>query len=234
MDLPQNEKPDTDDIHLSSRFLTNKKPNARLRDIDDLNDHTKINYLPLRRKNRLHEAINLRSINKIDKAISKGYDVNERSTTTGLTPLECAVLVQMPILVSHLLSRGANPNVIDANGSSALYLALLYDYQETAIILLHGGARIYPNPPYPFLGLDAASKNAHITDLLVKQGCDPNGVNHAGFAPLHFAVINGNEDVLIYLLKLGVKKDVRSQNGQETPLEMAIRTNNSRAIELLQ
>lgn len=206
MDLPQNEKPDSDNIsHL------------------------------LRGRNKLHEAINLRSINKIDKAISKGYDVNERSTTTGLTPLECAVLVQMPILVSHLLSRGANPNVVDANRSSALYLALELDRQETTIILLHGGAKIYPNPPYPFLCLDGASRSKDITDLLVKQGCDPNAVNRAGFAPLHFAVLNSNEDVdvIVYLLKLGVKKDVQSQNG-ETPLDIAIRTNNSRAIELLQ
>lgn len=206
MDLPQNQKPNPDDIsHL------------------------------LRRKNKLHEAINLRSIDKIDRAISKGCDVNERSTTTGLTPLECAVLVQMPILVSHLLSRGANPNVVDTNGSSALYLALELDYQETSITLLHGGARIYPNPPCPFLCLDGASRSENVTYLLVKQGCDPNVANSAGFAPLHFAVLNSKEnvDVIVYLLKLGVKKDARSQNG-ETPLVIAIRTNNSRAIELLQ
>lgn len=190
----------------------------------------------LRKKNKLHEAINLRSINKIDRAISNGYSVDERSTSTGLTPLESAVLVQMPILVSHLLGVGANPNVVDGQGSSALYLALLYDYQETAIILLRGGARIHPNPPYPFLCLDAASKNVHITDLLVKQGCDPNEANHAGFTPLHFAVVNNKDDVVVltYLLNLNVKKDVRSRDARDTPLDIAIRTRNQRAIELLQ
>lgn len=71
----------------------------------------------------------------IDILLANGADIDAPSTL-GLTPLHCAIILQNLELVKYLISKGANPNAVDEDGTSCLMLALLSndEYQQNRIL----------------------------------------------------------------------------------------------------
>jgi ankyrin repeat protein len=77
--------------------------------------------------------------------------------------------------------------------------------------------------------------NGHkeITELLIAEGADVNAQdNDAGWAPLHAAARKGLKEVVEPLIAAGA--DVNAKNdGGETPLDWAIRSNHTKTADLL-
>ena len=84
--------------------------------------------------NNLIALILTNKINEIKKFIAEGGDVNLRDEW-GLTPLITATFCNDPAIVKLLLRAGANEDIKNNEGKTALDIAKEYDYQEIIKLL---------------------------------------------------------------------------------------------------
>ncbi|MFA6293734.1 MAG: ankyrin repeat domain-containing protein [Victivallales bacterium] len=89
--------------------------------------------------NLLHSAANSGDLNKVEKCISKKFDLNSRDID-GITPLHYAVRNGNAEMIKALLEKGADVNVKDNDGFSPLHYALLSGRVEICKILIGKGA----------------------------------------------------------------------------------------------
>ncbi|CAB0036432.1 unnamed protein product [Trichogramma brassicae] len=77
-----------------------------------------------------------------------------------------------------------------------------------------------------------------VAELLLRRGADPNLANGAGFTPLHFICSRNDPELVESFFEIcdenrrPVKVDARSALG-DTPLHLALRVGNGKAVELL-
>jgi ankyrin repeat protein len=72
----------------------------------------------------LYTAITKGDVAAVDRFLAQGYDVDKRAPLTSITPLMLAAAAGDLKISRLLLDRGANPNVEDKDGSTALFYAL--------------------------------------------------------------------------------------------------------------
>ncbi len=125
-----------------------------------------------------------------------------------------------PRPVAELLKRGYDPNALDPNGVSGLYLALQEGSLKVAEVLID-----FPKTNVEWRtkkdesALMIAALKGH-TDLvrkLIAKGAD---VNKPGWAPLHYAATGGHLKIMEILLEEHAFIDAESPN-KTTPLMMA-------------
>ncbi|KAJ3320294.1 hypothetical protein HDU76_000343 [Blyttiomyces sp. JEL0837] len=109
------------------------------------------------------------------------------------------------------------------------------DY-DTVKALLEAN-RVDPNTPSEsgILGLNVAIENGHLhlLDLLIENGADILALQpREGNAPIHSAAKQGNKDVVVSLLKLGVDILARNHSG-DTAAHVAATHNSDRVLRVL-
>lgn len=65
-------------------------------------------------------------------------------------------------------------------------------------------------------------ENVGVTEVLLKNGADPNFCNKGGWYPLHFATQKQNMEIVKLLVKHGAKIDQQDGKFKNTPLSVAI------------
>ena len=65
-------------------------------------------------------------------------------------------------------------------------------------------------------------ENVSVTEVLLKNGADPNFCNKGGWYPLHFATQKQNMEIVKLLVKHGAKIDQQDGKFKNTPLSVAI------------
>lgn len=137
-----------------------------------------------------------------------------------------------PRPVAELLKRGYDPNALDPNGVSGLYLALQEGSLKVAEVLID-----FPKTNVEWRtkkdesALMIAALKGH-TDLvrkLIAKGAD---VNKPGWAPLHYAATGGHLKIMEILLEEHAFIDAESPN-KTTPLMMAAMYGTPQAVKLL-
>jgi hypothetical protein len=193
-------------------------------------------------------------VTALEAALSKGGDtlsaafnqqnVNAKSPD-GSTPLHIAADRLLGDACARLLAAGADPNIKNAGGNTALDLALLHpDRIEAArvaeILVLKGGstsfadfawftqaahALDYSNLRYEDGGTPLHQAVAHkqkgFVEFLLERKVNPNIRNGAGSAPLHEAVRSGWLEGVEMLLKGGADPNVRD-GFDNSPLHIAL------------
>ncbi len=113
-----------------------------------------------------------------------------------------------------LLDKGANINALIQNFDTLLIMALENKYFDLAENLISLGANVnYPqeNPP-----LFVALKHAvpiRIINLMLEKGADINATRN-GYSPLMQFAIDGNNEMITLLLKLGANKNNMTYEGK--------------------
>jgi ankyrin repeat protein len=155
------------------------------------------------KENRVAElirAIRDGESNNIDKLIKKnnGMDVQD---DYGWTPLMYAVLGNNLDVIEKLLSHGADTNLPDRDGVTALIASII-------------------NAPQPFMVQYLPEKDkrtANIPLVLIEKGADPNRADNDGNTPLIYAVIGSHATIVEALIKKGADPNRADSNGC-TPL----------------
>lgn len=111
--------------------------------------------------------------------------------------------------VESLLRAGVNPNAADVGDSLILAIAGndtgIYDKRMVALLLKYGAN--------PSLSLSDA-RNVEIARALLNIGASPNApVGSRGETPLMEHCLNGNTEVVRYLLEHGGDPEVRDKDG---------------------
>lgn len=135
--------------------------------------------------------------------------------------------------VKNLLSKGANPNSVDANGNPMLILAIKDNSANVIDLLIND----------PKIDVDLSNKSGE-TPLMIAsiQGNLPlvktlvlkkkAMVDHIGWTPLHYACTKGHLEVAQFLIANGATVDSLSLNNT-TPLMMAVQSGNEQLVKLL-
>lgn len=122
-----------------------------------------------------------------------------------------------------LLRNGADPNIADEAGNTALHAAIQSNNMELIEALLDAGARVdtVSRGTGTPLHQAANSGNIPVADLLIKRGADVNALDCCnGITPLHVAVTRTNPtsiSMTTLLLAWGANPNARTNAGR-TPL----------------
>eukprot|EP00105_Crassostrea_gigas_P019049 XP_011437376.1 PREDICTED: uncharacterized protein LOC105335263 [Crassostrea gigas] len=176
----------------------------------------------------------------IKKMIKMGADVNTQSAI-GVTPLMDAVLDRVAPLAEILLQAGADVNIRDIFGQTALFRVLTTDCFN--LLKQHGSdftiCDIFGRPPItdvylyspedsPRSGViisDFASQRQPVYKLFLENGVSVHAKDKFGSSLLHYAAWYGAQGMAEALLKHGVPRNVTDNNGI-TPAELAWRVGN--------
>jgi uncharacterized protein len=112
-----------------------------------------------------------------------------------------------------------------ADGFTALHYAAFFGQEETARLLVEGGADVNlvaRNSKIHVTPLHSAASGGHpeIVKLLLEYGADPNSSQDGGFTPLHSAAANDDRESVEALLEAGADPSLRNDDGQ-TPADLA-------------
>lgn len=156
-----------------------------------------------------------------------GYDPNPpthdcHGLRPGKLPLTCAISAGDEAMVDILLSGGANPDLVQMYGSTALSYAVGEQRVDMVQRLLAAGAKPDPFDDWGHTPLSgaAARGNLEMMELLVEAGASVQP-SPAGRLPLHAAVKGGHFEAAQWLLQRGADIDARS-DGRITALHVAI------------
>lgn len=136
-------------------------------------------------------------------------------------------------IVKSLLSKGVNPNSVDANGTPMLILAIK-DRSNNVIELLLKDPKIDVDlsnksgeTPLMIASIDG---NLPLVKTLVLQ--NKALLDHISWTPLHYACAKGHLEVAQFLIANGATVDSMSL-GNTTPLMMAVQSGNEQLVKLL-
>jgi ankyrin repeat protein len=156
-------------------------------------------------------------INMLAKA---GAAVDAKERKYGRTPLIDAAWYGHPEALKALIDCGANVEAEDdALGRTALATA----------------ADKAADPKLNNLGEDVGTGKGHreCVKILLAAGADPNAVDQAGKAALHWAASQGNGECCQMLLDAGAVIDIRDSLFQRTPLHYAAQNAQPRSWDAL-
>ncbi len=152
----------------------------------------------------------------------------------GDNPLAEAVKRADASAVRALLDGGADANVPEADGTTALHWAVRHDNLELARLLLDHGAvagavNAFHIPP---LWLATVNGSAAMIELLLDAGADPGTAVAAGETVLMMAARTGRVDAMEVLLARGAEVDAVQRDGQ-TALMWAATEGHADAVRAL-
>ena len=139
--------------------------------------------------------------------------------------------------VRVLLKGGADVNVAQGDGMTALHWSAENRSVEMAAMLIYAGANVESVTRiggYTPLHLASRSGSAAIVQELLEAGADPTVASSAGGAtPLHFAASASSKGSAISLIDHGAEIDARESAWGQTPLMFAASLGRTEIVELL-
>lgn len=181
--------------------------------------------------NQLADAVIEKDTMKIDQLLQEGTDINTQHPTSGTTVLMIASsYYYYDDMVEYLIRKGADVNLKDKEGKTALLWASSNSL-ENAKILIANSAKVNEaanDGMTPFLqatfGVSSGKVPIEMCDLLRKNGAKVNAEltrkSALGWTALHYAVTNGNVELVKYLIKHGANVNKSTGEGS-SPLFLA-------------
>ena len=135
-------------------------------------------------------------------------------------------------VIQNLLQRGFDPNTVDPNGQTGLFIALREPSLKSAEVLIDWpktNVNALNSKGESALMLAVLKDHQALAEKLIKKGAD---VNKTGWTPLHYAATHGHLALISLLLENNAYIDAESPNGT-TPLMMAAMYGTPEAVKLL-
>ncbi|XP_031400492.1 26S proteasome non-ATPase regulatory subunit 10 [Punica granatum] len=132
----------------------------------------------------------------------------------GWAPLHSAASIGNPQILETLLNNGADINVQNDGGRTALHYAASKGWRKIAVLISHG-AKINMKDKYGCTPLHRAAStgNSEMCELLIEEGAEVDSDDKAGQTPLMTAVICDNKEVALLLIRHGADLDVEDKEG---------------------
>lgn len=192
---------------------------------------------------KLANAVVDKDLITLDSLLQTGIDVNITEEDRGATVLLIASSFKdYEDVVSFLISRGADINFRGKDGRTPLIWAA-GNSLESSKMLLENGADINAKGNdgmnafiQSTFGILSKKVSTDVMDLLLENGADVNSAliskNAAGWTALHFAAINGDTELVEYLILKGANVNHTSDGGS-TALSLAKQEKYEALVSLL-
>ena len=138
--------------------------------------------------------------------------------------------------VRRLVASGANVNVAQGDGMTALHWAAEHGDVRMANALLKAHASVKAvtrEGNYTPLHIASKNGNAAVVRALIKAGADVNAVTNSGATALHLAAGSGSADAVLALIEKGADVNARESTHGQTPLIFAAEYDRADAIRVL-
>ena len=192
---------------------------------------------------KLANAVVNKDLNSLDSLLNAGIDINVMEEDRGATVLLIACSFKdYENVVSILISRGADVNLKGKDGRTPLMWAAGNSLESTKILLDNGadviargddGMNAFIQSTFGILSKKVDTK---VMDLLIEYGADVNsalkGKDAAGWTALLFASINGDIELVEYLILKGANVNHTSAEGS-TALSLARQEKYEALVSLL-
>jgi len=152
--------------------------------------------------------------------VNSGHDINSKTSIFSQAPLHKVIESKKEDkyqVLKKMLDMGADPNIKDSNGWTALHYACEFGDLESVKILVNNKIIIdsYSNNSRTPLHLASIHNSPSIVKFLLENMSDPNFKDHSGCTPLLLAAKYGNVDCMALLLAYGAnlyEEDFRKWN----------------------
>ena len=173
----------------------------------------------------LHRAVAAGHREVAELILSYGANPNARDSS-GFSALHYAAINDNKKMVELLIARGADVNAKDASGNTPLYNAVRSGHKDIAEMLLEKGAE---------LSIHVAAFLGNIDDIknFVETGTSIDISDDRGLTPLHYAVMEGQYDIVKFLIAKGADVNVKDIWPFGTPLHCAVENGHKEIVELL-
>ena len=132
------------------------------------------------------------------------------------TPLIVALTNGHNDAFTFLIDKGADVNLQDHHGYTALHHAVQSKNFDAVSCLVHNGAdvNLFTSSKQTPLMLACKSHNMDVINFLLNKGADVNLQDHQGYTALHYAVESKNFDASSCLVYNGADVNLQDRNGQ--------------------
>ena len=149
------------------------------------------------------EAAAIGRIQRVRDWLAVAPELTNGYSPDGFTALHLACYFDQPTIVSLLVERGADVNVVTRN--------------KFELRPIHSAA---------------AARSSRSVQLLLEYGAEPNAQQQGGYAPLHSAAKNGDFDVTRSLILRNADPTLQADDGK-TPRDLARESGHDRIVQLL-
>lgn len=195
-----------------------------------LDDHDSLDLLGF---NPLHKIITGLSNQDLEHYLELHPELVNAPDSSGDTPLIWAVRRQDLHVASLLLEYGADVNIKDTRGATALHLAVSHLPCLEALINAGADVNVVCDYPYSSSALDSAvaKGNLEATRLLLDHGADPNT---PGYPAIMVAAEDGRQDLVEVLVNAGADVDHSTSKGEKrTAVHSAVQYNRLEILRYL-
>jgi ankyrin repeat protein len=135
----------------------------------------------------------------------------------------------------RLLSKGANPNAVGPDGTTAIMWAASNDDVDLVRALIKAGANVKAKNQFGTSALTEAAivGSASIINTLIKAGADPNTKNPEGETPLLAVARSGKVEAAKVLLEAGADVNAKEEFGGQTALMWAAAQSQAEMVKFL-
>lgn len=176
------------------------------------------------------------NVESVEHLLKMGIDVDRPGRLaigedTVMTPLQAAADAGHVAVVKLLIDHDAKLNLVDAQGRTALYLAVLKGHLESATEILSRGANpnIGPGNASP-LTVAVSNTQADIVEALLNHKADANPDDGL---PLIMAADKGNTRIAELLLNHGAEVNAQHPETKHSALHAAAANGNVHMVQLL-
>ena len=140
--------------------------------------------------------------------ISRGADVQAKTSDDGSTAIHQAAQIRAWKLAELLISKGADVNSKNNNGSTPLIIASFSGNRDAVEWLIAKGAEVNVRGREDWTPLHRATRAGErdVVGILLSKGADVNAKDSQGRTPLWWAEERNHTDIVELLLKHGAKE----------------------------
>ena len=172
----------------------------------------------------LTKAVMNKDTAKVNQLLAGGIDVNVRQENSNATVLMVASSYEgYSDMIELLIKRGADVNAQSSDGKTALMWAAdnapdavetLLNYRANVKLKMNDGITAFLQSVF---GILSGKVSTTVCDLLLKKGANVNdeltSISASGWTALHFAAINGDVELVKYLIRKGANVNHKSSEG---------------------
>jgi ankyrin repeat protein len=183
----------------------------------------------------IHKAAKDDDLATIQKLLEKNPKLLNSVNALNQTPLLIASYMKNNKVVKFLLDKGADLEIKDRYGSTALHMAVVGDNKEGVEMLVQKGANINATARNGKIPLQLAFEGEYleIIDIFLKMGMKINApIDQNSRTLLHRAAIMGKAKVAQFLIDKGADMELKDKAGR-TALDYALIREHSGVVQVL-